>query len=354
MTDLTPNQIKQAIKTEVFNLGFLLNGFTTPAPLQEFELFDTWIRRGYHAEMRYLARQSAMEKRKNPCLVFPAVKSILVLGIPYPPPRDTDHSAFAAYAQGPDYHNLILEKLSGFQSWLEDLVTHEVQLKIFTDTAPIMEKALAVRAGLGWIGKNGLVIHPEYGSYFFLTEIFLDLDLPPDQPFSDELCGTCNRCVEHCPTSAILPGRLINSNLCLSYLTIEKKGPFTEQETRFIRSSLFGCDQCQITCPWNKKIAKMKSNTTLFEPDERFRTFSKNELLLMNQEQFNAWFRHTPVSRVKRQSLLRNLLAFITNTGNTTDIATLQTFIDLEENENLRMMAIHAQAEIIKRNANKV
>ncbi len=350
MTDLTAYQIKQAIKTEVLRLGFLLNGVTTPAPIQGFECYEGWIRSGYHAEMHYLASDSALAKRHNPSLVFPTVKSILILGIPYPPPQSIGQSTIGAYAQGPDYHHLIPEKLSGFQSWLEELVDHQVQLKVFTDTAPIMEKALAVRAGLGWIGKNGLLIHPAYGSYFFLTEIFLDLDLPPDQPFSEDLCGTCTKCIEHCPTSAIMPGRQINCNRCLSYLTIEKKGPFSEQEIGFIRSMLFGCDQCQVICPWNEKISKTKPKPTLFEADQRLNTIPKNEILLMNQEQFDAWFGHTPVSRAKRHGLLRNLLALFANTGSTEDITTLQTFIDLGENENLRMLAIHAQAEIINRN----
>mgnify|MGYP001548862580 CR=1 FL=1 len=349
MTDLTPNQIKQTIKTEVTNLGFLLNGVTTPAQLESFPSYTQWIKAGYHAEMHYLAHPAAMEKRQDPSLIMSEVKSILVLGIPYPAPDQTKGLNIAAYARGTDYHDLIPQRLSGFHSWLEKTVRKPVLMRTFTDTAPILEKALAVRAGVGWIGKNSLVINPTYGSFFFLTEVFLDLELPPDEPFTQDLCGECSNCIDLCPTSAILTNRTINSKRCLSYLTIEKKGAFTEKQAKSIKESLFGCDQCQLVCPWNQKRYEDPSIPTLFQTDPNLLNLTREKLLAMTEEDFLNFFRHTPIWRTKRFGLLRNLLALLANTGAAEDLSSLDDFINKEENETLRMMASNAQVNISKR-----
>lgn len=349
MTDLELNQIKQAIKTEVTNLGFLLNGVTTLEPNESYSAYAQWIEAGYHAEMEYLSRPASMQKRRDPSLLMPEAKSILVLGIPYPALKENNPLKFAAYAQGQDYHEVIRQKLSGFKPWLENLTKHPVNIRIFTDTAPIMEKALAVRAGLGWIGKNSLLINPTYGSFLFLAEVFLDLELPPDEPFTEDLCGACSNCIDSCPTSAILTNRTINSNRCLSYLTIEKKGLLSKDETASIKESVFGCDQCQLVCPWNQKRFGDRSIPTVFQADSNLLNLTPIELLTMTEEEFRQLFRHTPIWRTKRFGLLRNLLALLANTGTKDDLRILKDFINTEENENLRMMAVHAQVRISER-----
>jgi epoxyqueuosine reductase len=349
LKSMTPLQIKEAIKTEVTNLGFLLSGITTPDPIESYPQFEQWIQAGYHAEMHYLSRPSSMEKRRNPALIMPSAKSILVLGIPYPAPKESGFLNIASYAQGSDYHNLIPKRLSGFQFWLEDLVGYSVQTRIFTDTAPVMEKPLAIRAGLGWIGKNGLVIHPEYGSFFFLTEIFMNIELPPDNLFKKDLCGDCTLCIENCPTSAILSHHQIDSNRCLSYITIEKKGMFTEDQSNSIKESIFGCDQCQLICPWNQKRIVDDKIPTLFQTDEVLAHFTTQEILNLSSEAFSTQFAYTPISRTKRFGLIRNLLALLSNTGKKEILPVLQDFIDNEDNENLRTMAIRAQVNILGR-----
>ena len=318
-------------------------------PLEGFEKYKAWIAAGFHANMDYLARPSSLEKRQNPKLLFPAIKTILVLGIPYVPTVHTEAYSIASYAQGPDYHDLIPERLKDFPDWLASLVEHPVHMRIFTDTAPVLEKELAVRAGLGWRGKNGLMLNPQYGSFFFLTEIFMDLKLLPDEPFTKDMCGTCTRCIDNCPTGCIQPDRTLNAAKCLSYLTIEMKGSFSEQEMALINDSIFGCDVCQTVCPWNQKLLQQEISRPLFQPDIGLAQVSPDDLLKLDDETFREKYRNTPIYRTKRAGLIRNILASITNHGSSKDIPILEAFIAQEENENLRMMAIHAQAKLTNR-----
>jgi epoxyqueuosine reductase len=355
MTSLTSSQIKHAIKTEVTNLGFILNGFTTPEPIDGFSKYAEWINGGYHADMSYLARTSSMEKRLNPKQLMPGVQSILILGIPYPVPNtellntDPEMRKIASYAQGPDYHDLILEKIKDLSGWLDNLIGHHVNFRIFTDTAPVMEKELGMRAGLGWIGRNGLLINPHVGSFFFLTEVFLDLEIPPDLPFKADLCGNCNRCVESCPTSCIMTNRTLDANRCISYLTIEKKEVFSIEEAKTITDSVFGCDACQTVCPWNQKRMKKDEFQSLFLPKHQLMNTSTKDLLLLDDKTFNEKYKDTPVSRTKREGLIRNILASIGNIGQAGDLEKLEEFIAAEENENLRMLASNAQVQLINR-----
>ena len=355
MSNPTPDQIKQTIKAEVYDLGFLLSGFTTPDPPDHFTMYESWVNSGYHAEMSYLSRSSAFEKRKHPNLLFPEVKTILVLGCPYPVPHPPPSTGYpiAAYAQGPDYHHLINKQLAHFPEWLSQLMGYPVNARVFTDTAPILERELAVRAGLGWIGKNSMLIHPEYGSFFFLTEVFLDFYLPPDNPFNKDLCGTCTQCVENCPTACILPQRQINSNRCLSYLTIEKNNLFSENESALLSGGVFGCDICQSVCPWNQKRIRQDHIRTLFDRDDELKELQPADILTLNEEYFLAKYGSSPLARAKRFGILRNLLTLIGNQGSRKDLILLASFLSQEQNENLRMIASHAQARIIERLDNK-
>ncbi|MBI3739378.1 MAG: tRNA epoxyqueuosine(34) reductase QueG, partial [Chloroflexi bacterium] len=230
------DNLKQAIQNEARRLGFILAGVTTPDPPPHLSVFEDWLAQGRHASMDYLVDERARLRRADPGLILPNCKSILVLATPYDSPLpELGKSAvlrgegqgmrgkIAAYAWGDDYHLVLSERLQALVKFIEEQVGHPVANRWYTDTGPILERDLAQRAGLGWIGKNTCLINPRLGSYFLLAEIFLDLELEPDPPFITDQCGTCTRCIEACPTNCILEDRTIDAGRCISYLTIELK-----------------------------------------------------------------------------------------------------------------------------------
>ena len=198
------------------------------------------------------------QRRANPKLILPECQSILMLGIAYSPapqpPISRGDGQVASYAWGDDYHDVLPERLQAIVTFIEAQVGHSVPNRWYTDTGPILEREIAQRAGLGWIGKNTCLINPNSGSYFLLAEIFLGIELPPDDPITSDHCGTCTRCIEACPTNCILPNRTIDANRCISYLTIEEKGPIPVDLRPQMGNWVFGCDVCQQVCPWNLTI----------------------------------------------------------------------------------------------------
>jgi epoxyqueuosine reductase len=338
----------KSIKTTLANLGFVLSGITPPEPIAGFSFYQDWIKDGYHADMHYLARPDTLEKRSKPALMLPDAKSIIVVGIPYIPFRPVnlppDVKTIASYAQGPDYHRLIPERLAVFVVWLGEYLQQDIRHAIFTDSAPILEQELAICAGLGWRGKNNLVINPTYGSFFLLAEIFVNVALTPDEPFSKDLCGNCRRCIEACPTQCILPNRTIDARRCRSYLTIEKRGEFSGAESQQIGNAIFGCDICQLVCPWNDKAAN-SSAQPLFEPQPSLQLIKHEDLLTIDQQSFKQRFGDTPIARAKRSGLLRNLLTAIANQANHSDLSILSKFIGRESDPTLVALAqsIHNQ-----------
>ncbi len=326
------------IKKEALKEGFILAGITTPAPPPHISTYLNWVDAGRHASMGYLADARARERRANPKLILPETESILLLAAPYPDPKlapaklpspsgrragDEGKGKISAYAWNDDYHITLKEKLINLVTFIEKEVGHEIPNRWYTDTGPILEKDLAQRAGLGWIGKNSCLINPKIGSYFFLAEIFLGIKLPPDEPFSTDRCGTCTRCLDACPTQAILPNRTIDANLCISYLTIENKGEISEELRPKLNNLIFGCDICQEVCPWNTKKPDRSLRPVRFETKIDPHPNLIEELSLTPQE-FNKKFKKNPVKRAKRRGYLRNVAVALGNEGNIDAIPALE------------------------------
>lgn len=326
--------LKEAIKSEARRLGFNLIGVTSPDAPPHQEVYEAWIRKGRHGEMAYLATSRALERRANPRLILPECRSILVLGIPYFPPGrhkegrvDLDYprglsGQVAAYAWGDDYHVVLPERLKTLVILIEARVGHPVANRCYTDTGPILERDLAQRAGLGWIGKNTCLINPEWGSYFLLAEILLDIELEPDQPFLSDRCGSCTRCLEACPTQCILPDRTLDARRCISYLTIELKGAVPRDLRPLVGAWVFGCDVCQQVCPWNLRFAPPEGDRA-FTPRPGIPTPDLVKELSLTPQEFNHKFKGSAVKRTKRRGYLRNIAVALGNRKGASAVAVL-------------------------------
>ncbi len=318
---MTPAELAQALKQKARQLGFTLAGITNPASPEHFDVFQDWLDANHHGEMAYLADKTAIERRANPQQILPECRSILVLGIPYTNPSTAQplhetppYGRVAAYAWGADYHIVLPERLQALVAFLEEQVGHSVPNRWYTDTGPLLERDLAMRAGLGWIGKNTCLINPESGSYFLLAEILLGIELPFDSPFTSDHCGSCTRCIDACPTDCILPDRTIDSRRCISYLTIENKAEIPKDLRIPIADWVFGCDICQMVCPWNIRFAAQTGDPA-FMPRQGVANPSLAQELALTPQEFNEKFRDSPVKRAKRRGYLRNVAIAAANSG---------------------------------------
>lgn len=298
--------------------------------------------------MDYLASERSRQRRADPSLILPGCKSILVLALPCQQPDLTGFSKpvrsglhIAAYALGDDYHDIIPPRLKEIVQFMEKQVGHSIPNRYYTDTGPILERELAQRAGLGWIGKNSMLIHPKAGSTFLLAEIFLGIELEPDEPFRTDHCGTCNRCITACPTQCILPNRTLDSRRCISYLTIENKGAIPEDLREPTGNWVFGCDVCQQVCPWNR--FSLPSDPAL-APSIPLPVLPGD--LSMTPSEFNRRFKNSPLKRAKRRGYLRNLAVAVGNTGDKSDLSILEQAAQDEET----LVKSHAQWAIHKIN----
>jgi epoxyqueuosine reductase len=299
------------VKHEALRLGFSTAGITTPASPPHLEVYREWIDRGRQGEMAYLSRPSAIERRADPRLVFPECRSILVVAWPYQPPSASPISGrVAAYARGPDYHDVLIERLQALMAAVEVRLGDPFPFRLYTDTGPLLERELAQRAGIGWIGKNTCLLTPGRGSYFLLAEALLSLDLVPDTPFDADRCGSCTRCLEACPTSCILPDRTLDARRCVSYLTIELRGPIPAPLRPAIGDWLFGCDICQQVCPWNVRFAGAPSSPVP-EPE----AVRLKQILESDDAQLSSATRGTALRRAQRRGLLRNAAVVAANTS---------------------------------------
>lgn len=330
--------LKQSIKDKARQLGFILAGVTTPDPPPHYSTFENWLAQGHHGNMNYLATEKARARRADPCEILPECKSILVLATAYPSPsgrgQGESESRIAAYARGEDYHHILPARMKELVHFIEEQVGGPIKSRWYTDTGPILERDLAQRAGIGWIGKNTCLINPKQGSYFLLSEIFLDLALEPDAPFVTDHCGTCTRCITACPTDCILPNRTIDATRCISYLTIELKNDIPVDLREKIGDWVFGCDICQQVCPWNRFAPEGDSAFVDKEPPH-----SLTDELTLTPQAFNQRFKRTPVSRAKRRGYLRNVAVALGNTGDVLALPVLQNALNDEE----PMIRGHAQ-----------
>lgn len=331
--------LKNDIAVEARRLGFSLFGVLEPNTPQHYEVYERWVAQGKHGEMGYLETERALAFRKDPKLILAECQSILVVGWPHTPPglspleMETDRrkprGRIAAYAWSEDYHDVIPNRLEELVGFVENHVGGPVPNRWYTDTGPILERDLAQRAGLGWIGKNTCLINPQQGSFFLLAEIFLGITLEPDIPFSADRCGTCTRCIEACPTACIQTDRTLDASRCISYLTIELKGAIARDLRSQLGDWVFGCDICQLVCPWNHRLAQQDRSDQKDIPFKQ--PFLIPDLALSPQE-FNRKFKGSAVKRAKRRGYLRNITVALGNLGYTSAIPQLEKSLneDLE------------------------
>ena len=322
--------LKQAILNEARRLGFFLAGVTIPDPPPHISAFENWIHQGRQGSLDYLADERSRARRADPCLILPECKSILMLALPYADPKtapvkasvDILEGQIASYAWGGDYHLVIPKRLQALVDFIEKQVGRSVPNRWYTDTGPILERDLAQRAGLGWIGKNTCLINPRHGSYFLLAEILLGIELEPDPPFRTDQCGTCARCIETCPTECILPDRTIDARRCISYLTIELKDDIPTDLRSFMGNWIFGCDVCQMVCPWNRFSAS--DGDLALAPRENVPHPDLIRELELTSEEFNGKFKNSPIKRTKHRGYLRNVAVALGNSKNPAAVPALR------------------------------
>lgn len=340
--------LTQAVKEEARRLGFELAGITTPEQPPHFPVFEEWLGAGRQGEMRYLESERSRQRRSDPRQILPECRSILLLGIRYPAPAEPPspppvgergspqghaQGRVASYAWGKDYHEVLKPRLRSLVLFIERETGHPVPNRWYTDTGPVLERDLAQRAGLGWIGKNTCLIHPQKGSYFLLAEVLLGLDLEPDPAFIPDLCGSCTRCLEACPTSCILPDRTLDATRCISYLTIELKGTIPVDLRPEIGNWIFGCDICQEVCPWNIRFAEQVGAPEFAARSGRQAPILVEELRLTTQE-FSQKFSGSPLKRARRRGYLRNVAVALGNSRDPRALSALASTL-LEDPEPL-------------------
>jgi epoxyqueuosine reductase len=295
-----------AVKRRAAELGFIACGITDPSPIDDGGWLDRWLGSGYAGVMRYLHRQA--RKRKDPRLIIPTATSVVVVldnyydgePDPGPPPK------VARYARGEDYHRVTRERLEPLADLLR---SHGARLAhIFADSGPVPERALALRAGLGWIGKNTMLIRPSAGSFFFIGTLFTDLALEQDRTDATDHCGSCTRCLDACPTGALVEPRVLDATRCISYLTIEQKGPIPVGLAERLDGWVFGCDICNEVCPWNLRFAEA-TGAEEFRSRHLLDGAGPELFDEMEEEDFTRRFGHTPLERPGLRGMRRNLHA---------------------------------------------
>ncbi len=307
------------VKEAAHRVGFDAVGIARADRSADADRFREWIARRYHAEMAWM--EARPERREDPRVYMSGAVSLVCLAQSYlveeAPLVAPDRGEVSRYARGEDYHRVLKDRLREMESELEALGGHA---RACVDTSAVLEKPWAAQAGVGWVGKNTLLLREGLGSYVFLAELVTDLDLAPDPPSVDR-CGTCDRCIVACPTAAIVAPYVLDSRLCISYLTIEHRGPIPRDLRPAIGNRVFGCDDCQTVCPWNRH-AKAATESR-YRPREGSVAPSLVELLGLSEEAFRARFRDTAVSRARREGLARNAAIALGNAGDATAVPAL-------------------------------
>ncbi|HEX8398946.1 MAG TPA: tRNA epoxyqueuosine(34) reductase QueG [Pyrinomonadaceae bacterium] len=309
--------LTQKIKEKALEIGFHKVGIAKAEALpREREYLEDWLARGFHAEMRWMEREP--EKRANPQLLLENAKSVISVALNYFTPHKHDESPengkVSRYAWGDDYHDVLKEKLRELSNFIGQICP-TATAKICVDTAPIMDKAWAQRAGLGWIGKHSNLITREYGSWVFLGEILLDIELEYDAPETQDFCGSCTACLDACPTNAIVEPRMIDSNRCISYQTIELRDErLSDEIAENLNGWLYGCDICQDVCPWNR--FEKPTEETRFEPRIGNVSPDLTEIANLSHENYVERFRRSAMKRAKLAGLQRNARALLSKTKN--------------------------------------
>ncbi len=324
MTD--KRALSNLIKGQALGMGFDLAGIATLGPAETSGAFEDWLERGYAGEMDYLPRGA--EKRRDTRLPFPGAVSAIVVALNYG--GTSPSGPIARYARGADYHDVMWKKLDSLHGWIDDYLGRPVRGKSYVDTGPILERDLARKAGLGWFGKNTNLINPEIGSFFFIGSLLVDLELEPDSPFEADRCGTCTRCLDACPTQALIEPRVLDATRCISYLTIESRGPIPEELRESIGTLAYGCDICQDVCPWNVSFARDLTELAL-APRAEMESPELTELMRMSPERWREFSRGSAIKRAKRSGFLRNVAVALGNSGSSDAIPALSKALSDEE-----------------------
>jgi epoxyqueuosine reductase len=293
------------IKTEANRLGFSFCGISVAGFLEEeAPRLEKWLKQKMYGKMHYM--ENHFDKRLDPRLLVDGAQSVISLLFNYYPGKQQSEDSFkiSKYAYGEDYHFVIKDKLKNIVHFIEENIG-EVNARVFVDSAPVLDRAWAKKSGLGWIGKNGMLINQKQGSFFFLAEIILDLELEYDKPTLDH-CGTCIACVDACPTGAILPNKVVDGSKCISYFTIELKDEILPKEVKGkFNDWVFGCDICQDVCPWNR--FSLAHQEPRFTPNDKLLNFSRNEWEELTEEIYQEIFKKSAVKRAKYKGLKRNI-----------------------------------------------
>ena len=349
LSQIAQDKKRSLIRNWSLSLGFDAVGFTSATqPSEPGDRLKEFLKNGWHGDMSWLENNA--EKRKAPNALWPEAKSIIVLGLNYGPNRDPmeilskpNYGAISVYASGKDYHNIIKKKLRVLARKIHE--KFEAEVKLFVDTAPVMEKPLAEAAGIGWQGKHTNIVSRQYGSWLFLGEIFTTLDLSPDEPKSDH-CGTCERCIKICPTNAITEPYRLDARRCISYLTIEHKGPIPEEFRTAIGNRIFGCDDCLSICPWNRFASHTTTEELLPHVEKIWPHL--DDLILLSEEEFREIFSGSPIKRLGRNRFLRNVAIAIGNSKNPSYVEKLKTLLP-EKSPLVRGAAIWALTHLLSR-----
>jgi epoxyqueuosine reductase len=310
--------LSQHIKNKAIELGFDLAGVTDASPIDagQAEIFAEWLKSGFAGEMTYMHRN--LQKRLNPAKLLENAQSVIVVGLNYTPPKHqprppdlaTPTGRVAGYAQYEDYHSFIKERLQKLADFIKTIAKPGLKSKICVDSVPLAERALAVRAGLGFIGRNHMLINPELGCRIFLGEIITDLKLPANEPVAGD-CAGCRKCLDACPTGALKPDGQFDAGLCINYLTIEYKGQIPPGLAEKIGDRLLGCDECIVACPYQKRTPACKNKQFKFYRDRA--RIDLQEILNLDSGAFEAKFAESPIKRLGLEGLKRNARICLAN-----------------------------------------
>ncbi|MEX2283590.1 MAG: tRNA epoxyqueuosine(34) reductase QueG [Gemmatimonadota bacterium] len=344
--------LTERLKAGALELGFDTVGIAAVSASHHDAFYREWIAAGRHGEMEYLARADAVERRVDPVSAWPELRSAIVVGLNYYIEDEGEGEGdgkgsrgrggngigvIARYARGRDYHKVIKAKLLRLLGWLEQGLGRELPAaRAYVDTGPVLERELAQRAGLGWFGRNTMLIDPRRGSYFFLGALLVEVELEYDQPFGEDRCGTCQACVDACPTGALL-GRdhngapQIDATRCISYLTIEHRGPIPRDLRPLIGNRIFGCDICQEVCPWNSPKFVQITRETDFAARDQLAGGELLELMALDESQWDEFSHGSAIRRAKRSGFLRNVAIALGNWGSPSAVPVLvQSLTDAE------------------------
>jgi epoxyqueuosine reductase len=341
---LSRAEVSARIRAQARAMGFDAVGIAPAHPSAHGEAYERWVAAGMHGEMAYLAREDAVAKRRDPAVLVPGARTAVVVALNYHPPEeeggassqeDPSRAVFARYARNEDYHEGMKERLIALQDWINDTLL-PVTGRAYVDTGAVLERELAQRAGLGWAGRNTMLIQPGRGSYYFLGVILLDAELEYDEPFAADRCGRCSACVDACPTGALL-GRdetgapVLDARRCISYLTIELRGPIPRELRPLLGNRVYGCDICQERCPHNSPKFVQITNEEVFWPRAGVDGARLIELMALTQEEFSRRFKGSAVKRTKRRGLLRNVAVALGNWGSPEAVPALAVALNDEE-----------------------